>query len=198
MPKTSTQSNLAAGEGDQLPLRKPMQVVTMADLVEGQGLKGRKPNGFAVRFFQRCTKKAIHECWPWTGRPDANGYGKISIGTVGKNQKDWLAHRVSYIIHFGALPSNLLVCHLCDNRICVNPHHLFLGTHQDNQSDAASKNRMPYGVGHWNCTIPYGTITEIRAMYLHCDISQRSLAKMYGITPGYVCRILNGKIRTRA
>lgn len=75
-------------------------------------------------------------CWIWTGRKNDQGYGKLSIAN--RTEK---AHRVSYVIHKGEIPSGLCVCHSCDNPSCVNPEHLWLGTQRENIYDCISKNR---------------------------------------------------------
>lgn len=85
------------------------------------------------------SKKQDNGCLIWTGFKSNSGYGTISY----KNKKR-LAHRVSYEYHFGKIPKNLLVCHKCDMKLCINKDHLFLGTHKDNMQDCIKKNRFPH------------------------------------------------------
>lgn len=88
------------------------------------------------RFWNKVNKQTIDGCWEWIGCKDRLGYGRLMYwGTL------TLAHRFSWELHNKKIPKGLNVLHKCDNRKCVNPEHLWLGTHRDNMEDMVKKGR---------------------------------------------------------
>ncbi len=81
-------------------------------------------------------------CWNWVGAHDLKGYGQVKIRRLHKTVL--LAHRISYQHYIGDISKNMYICHKCDNPQCVNPEHLFVGTHQDNMDDMISKGRYKH------------------------------------------------------
>jgi len=97
--------------------------------------------------FEKKFIKHKNGCWQWVASTNNNGYGKINVGGAMK-----LAHRVSYELYVGPIPHGsgyhgTCVLHKCDNRLCVNPDHLFLGTQEDNLLDMSKKNRFRALIG---------------------------------------------------
>lgn len=79
----------------------------------------------------------LGQCWVWTKHTYGRGYGRIQIRRTGI-----AAHRLSWFIHNGEIPSGQLVLHRCDNPLCVRPEHLFIGTNMDNTRDSIEKGRF--------------------------------------------------------
>src|SRR5262249_32645676 len=88
----------------------------------------------AERIAHRTRRDPISGCWLWQGALQRQGYG-----SVGYKNRTWLAHRLSWTDANGPIPKGKILCHRCDERRCVNPDHLFLGTWQANVDDLMAK-----------------------------------------------------------
>lgn len=126
----------------------------------------------------------IADCWDWSGCRFNVGYGGVSVGNkfVG-------AHRVVWEMHNGVkIPEGLLVRHSCDNRACCNPHHLSIGTVQDNSDDMVSRRRQAQGEYHGMAKL---SLEEAQAIVDSRDSYSR-LAKQYGVTKTTIGSIKTG------
>jgi len=134
-------------------------------------------------------------CWEWKGCvTKSTGYGQVGkrLGGRGGKYLNFIVHRVAFFIAFGIDPAELLVCHRCDNKICVNPSHLFLGTHKDNSEDSAAKNRMPFCENNPNSKLTNDQVRAVRIQYGKGDITQKELACKYGMSQPAISRIVRG------
>ena len=154
------------------------------------------PEAYIARF--RSKFAVTHSdagCWEWTASRQPGGYGQVIY-----NGRVTRAHRVAYLIFVGPIPPGMFVCHRCDNRACVNPAHLFLGTHNDNMRDAVSKGRMSRqgkpGESNGRAKLTRGDVSEIRLRVAQ-GATQISLARLYGVGPTAISRIIKGRSWTR-
>lgn len=90
------------------------------------------------RFEMKFERGNDDECWLWLGKKNYKGYGYFCMGT----SKSVASHRVAYELYVGKIPKGLLVCHSCDNRECINPRHLWIGTAKENNKDRDKKGRF--------------------------------------------------------
>lgn len=142
-----------------------------------------KPKPLAERFWSMVDKSSSNGCWNWTGALQGRGYGIISL-----KHKNLMAHRVSYEIHNGKINKDNFICHLCDNRKCVNPLHLFQGTAKDNTQDASNKNRLPFGENHHQSKLSEDAVIAIRKLRKN-GMSGPKLGKIFGVNHVTIYRI---------
>lgn len=129
-------------------------------------LKGRVKE----RFWSKVTKTST--CWLWVGGVAHNGYGRFWVHST-----TICASRVSWELHYGPIPEGLLVCHKCDNKACVNPLHLFLGSQKQNMEDCISKGRTAKGIRNGKGKLTDEQIIAIR----RSGLSKRELSRLYPV-----------------
>ncbi len=129
---------------------------------------------FLKRFNARVDKSPhVRGCWTWKGYIAKSGYGNVW------HKKNALAHRIAYeIAHNCEVPSEINVCHSCDNPRCVNPDHLWLGTDQDNMDDKMLKNRHPVGEKCVQSVFTESEVIAIRQEYSE-GVTYQQLAEKY-------------------
>lgn len=153
------------------------------------------PERVVKRFWRYVNKNGpVHpiygQCWMWTGplRKGGSGYGYYYRDR---------AHRVSWRLHFGEIPLGICVCHKCDNPLCVNPSHLFLGTQADNNRDCYAKNRQNRkGERNPNAKLTDFQVKEVRRRYVKgLGGNSKQLAAEYGILQTSLLAIANHRTK---
>jgi len=133
-------------------------------------------------------------CWVYRSATGGGGYKRLQI-----NGDTVSAHRFSWELHFGPVPGGLLVCHRCDNRPCIRPDHLFLGTHADNAADKVSKGRqarcgpgptLPRGEAHYAARLTEADIRLIRKRHADGSGTPKALAMEYAVNKSTIHKIL--------
>lgn len=145
-------------------------------------MPGPKPKPIIERFESKVELIPFSTCHHWVGATNPKGYGNFLV-----DRKIEKAHRVAYMLYVGVIPDGMVICHKCDNPSCVNPDHLFLGTYQDNHDDMYRKGRDKHAVGENQgaSKLSESDVIEIRSL----SLTQRVIAKMYGISHSQVHRI---------
>jgi hypothetical protein len=144
----------------------------------------------------------VNGCWQWSGNRINSGYGMFWV--KGKNV---LAHRHAYRSYVGSIPDGMCVLHRCDNRGCVNPDHLWLGTRSDNSADMVAKGRSARGARNpatrpgfrsgtrnGRSKLTPATVVELRKRYASGGISQQKLGDEYGVCQVVISKIINRQL----
>lgn len=154
---------------------------------------GRKKS---VSEFFYLSKVSESGCWLWSKYRNNGGYGVLSW-----NGKKYKTHRLSWKLYFGEIPDGLNVLHACDTPACINPHHLFLGTQEENVKDCAIKGRIVSSprFGEENPMTKFSDEQVRRLRRLYADgIRQHNLADIFGMSRMTVSRIVRRELRKEA
>ena len=144
------------------------------------------------------SKRNENGCIEWLGgKRNKSGYGATHV-----DDKTVHVHRLSWILNFGEIPDGLFVCHKCDNPPCINPEHLFLGTHRDNMLDCQNKGRMvtpthtqkTYDNYPVNAVMPLEEALKIKEIVINRGKrSLQSIADEFGLKLSYIKDISSGR-----
>jgi hypothetical protein len=143
------------------------------------------------RFWEKVDVSFKTGCWEWTGFRGRTGYGRVRFN--GRTQS---AHRVSYELTWGPIPVGLSVLHSCDNRACVRPDHLSLGTQGDNMRDMFAKGRRTWNETRTNSRkMPAEQVRALRYAYRQGGRTVVQLAKDFGLCVRYASAIIHRRQR---
>lgn len=156
------------------------------------GCARHAPTPLAERFWSKVSVDVVSGCWNWTASGNQKGYGHISI----EGSRLTRAHHAAWLLAHFIIPDGMQVLHRCDNRRCVRPDHLFLGTHQDNMDDMIAKGRarnVPRpGSLNGFAKLNEMQVAEMRERHASGE-SIADLADVYEVTESNVACILRGK-----
>lgn len=141
------------------------------------------------RFWSKVNKGSPDECWLWNACTVGWGYGQLRL-----DDKRSMAHRLSWEIHNGKIPKRKWVLHHCDVPHCVNPSHLFLGTHVDNMADMKDKGRTGFVSGE-DAQFSKLTEIEVRTIRLYSEImSNIELSDTFKVHRSTIWKIVTRRI----
>lgn len=141
-------------------------------------MKGKEINT-EVKLWPYVKKSDPESCWPWRRSTNSNGYGKLVIyEKATKRRLTYLTHRLVFEECVGPIPEGMVVCHSCDNRICNNPNHLWLGSQMDNIRDRDAKGRKAKPINKLSDI----AVVNIKETYDLGLMSTRELGRLYGVS----------------
>lgn len=143
---------------------------------------------FKRRFFEKVNSMQAGECWNWDGVISAHGYG--DFWAFGRRQR---AHRISWEIYYGKIPEGKLVLHKCDNKRCINPAHLYLGTNSDNMKDHIERSENPT-IGCFHSRLTLNESEQVKTLHKYKNFSQTQLAELFDVSRGVIYNVLHGNI----
>lgn len=147
-------------------------------------------NTIEERFWSQVDKSS--ECWIWVGNANNKNYGVFNHSTVNGKRMRMFAHRMSYSLVYDDLSEEVVLCHKCDNSLCVRPDHLFVGTQAENMKDMVSKGRSLRGMKNHNNKLTEEQVQAIRLEYALGELGYTLLGRRYGVTGKVIRDIIKG------
>lgn len=144
-------------------------------------------------FLKKTQRKDNDKCWPWKACVDQNGYGCMWNCILKKRSR--VTRVILFLYKNVPFESKLIACHKCDNPICVNPSHIFVGTMKDNSQDMVKKGRYnpankPKGSKHFASKLSEADVLKIRNMYRTGEHTYGSIAQLYNIDKTVIGKII--------
>lgn len=141
-----------------------------------------------IRFYSKINIDYETGCWIWKCQQKDNGYGRFYF-----NGKYYTAHRFNYALTFGSIPKELFGCHMCDQKSCVNPYHIWMGTHEQNMKDMVNKKRSAILLGDKNgrAKLTQEKVDDMRKLNKK-GMNYTQLADFFNLGKSQVSRICRG------
>ena len=155
---------------------------------ERGGLRPFQRKRRIARFWRNVNiTESVTECWEWQACREVSGYGHLNW-----EHRQTSAHRVAFELHYGQRPSNW-VLHRCDNPPCVNPHHLYDGTPQENVSDREQRGRSAFHKGVGGRKLTADDVAEIRELLSGGCMTQFAIAERFNVGIAAINNINTGR-----
>lgn len=159
-------------------------------------IERRNPQSLADRLWKRVdTTAGPAGCWQWQGGTNTNGYGQIRREPFGNALRGikTTTHRIAWELTYGAIPEGMYVCHCCDNPLCVNPAHLWLGTHAENLADMKAKGRAARGDRSGTAKLKSDQVQIIRKILDSGHCTRSDLANLLQVSTSTIDNVIRRK-----
>lgn len=147
-------------------------------------------------FWKRVEKRGETDCWLWVGYRKCGPKNPTPYGYLGWKGRLSRAHRVAFELTHNEIPEGMMVLHTCDNTLCCNPSHLYLGDHAQNMKDMVDRNRRKgkcMGALNGRAKLTQEQAAEIRSLYASGALSQERLGTRYGVSQFAISAIVRNK-----